>query len=330
MTLHPITTNYRRSDDSVESHGALLYAGGTDLIPLARGGIVGAPDLVDIKSSSLSSAIEATDDEWVIGALTTLRELERHDELQKTMPLIAQALSQVATIQIRNRATVGGNLLQRPRCSYFRDADVDCFMKGGDTCPAIDGRNEHLALSGERCAAPQPSDLASVLVALGADVMIATGFDTESERRVSVADFLVAPSDDRQALHALADGELITSIRIPQTKDREVSSVYLKAMDRAVWHFALVGIAAVVTWDSSGKVERASLCASGVSNTPLELPRAAESLVGSALTPATIERAAATSVEGLDSLSENHFKITLLRGLVTRSLESVQLQSVQS
>ncbi len=322
MTLHPITTNYRRSIDAAEPGGALLYAGGTDLIPLARGGVVDAPDLVDIKSSSLSRTIEATDGEWVIGSLTTLGELERHDELQKTVPAIAQALSQVATLQIRNRATVGGNLLQRPRCSYFRDADVDCFMKGGDTCPAIDGRNEHLALSGDRCVAPQPSDLASVLVAIGADVMTATS--DGSERRVPVGDFLVAPSDDRRALHALADGELVTSIRIPLTKDREVSSVYLKAMDRAVWHFALVGVAAIVERGASGKVEHASLCASGVSNTPLELRRAAETLVGSTLTSASIERAAAVSVEGLDSLSENRFKIALLRGLVTRTLQAIQ------
>lgn len=327
MTLHPITIRYEQSGDAIDERSdATLFAGGTDIIPLARTGVLDAPDLVDIKTSSLSTTIESDEEEWTIGALVTLAHLEHHEELRQAAPAIAQALSQVATLQIRNRATVGGNLLQRPRCSYFRDPDVMCWMKGGTDCPAIEGRNEHLALRGEHCVATQPSDLAAVLVALGAEVTIQPSGDQRPTRRIPVSEFLVAPQPEHRSLNSLRAGQVITSIHIPRTSLSDAISVYLKAMDRAVWQFALVGIAAVVTLDSEGSVEQASLCASGVANTPLSLDSAAESLVGMPLTAASINTAAALATEGLDALSENHYKLTLLRGLVARALQSATSQ----
>ncbi|MGB3735496.1 MAG: FAD binding domain-containing protein [Ilumatobacter sp.] len=323
MSLRPITTRYTQADREMSSTDAVtLFAGGTDIIPLTRSGVIDAADLLDIKTSSLPRSIERRNSEWTIGALVTLAELERYDELRQTIPAISHALSQVATLQIRHRATVGGNLLQRPRCSYFRDADVDCWMKGGSSCPAIDGRNEHLALAGQHCVAPQPSDLAAVLVALDADVSVASGQSAAESRRMAISDFLVAPSPDRRSLHALADGEILTAIHIPDGP--ATSGSYVKAMDRAVWQFALVGLAAVVTSDDGGVVERARLVASGVANTPMSLDSAAQRLVGSTLDDDTLDDAAGEAARGLVSLSENRYKIDLLRGLVIRSLESIR------
>lgn len=323
MTLQPVTRSYVAVAGSAsaltETRGATLFAGGTDIIPLARAGVVESSSLVDIKASTLPASIAVDDDEWTIGALVTLSELERHDEFTSEFAVVKDALGQIATLQIRNRATVGGNLLQRPRCSYFRDADVDCWMKGGTDCPARDGRNEHSALSGEHCVATQPSDLAAVWCALDADVSIRCV--DGSARRVPVAEFLAPPTPERRSLHTLAEGEVIESIHLRRAGSG-LRSVYVKAMDRAVWQFALVGVAATVRFDDDGSVVSARLVGSGVANTPLDLSEAIGSLVGGRLTADGVGRVAERASDGLGSLSENRYKVSLLRGLVVRALKS--------
>ncbi|WP_051063123.1 FAD binding domain-containing protein [Ilumatobacter nonamiensis] len=324
MTLSPVTSGYTRWDQSdrrlVSSDETEWFAGGTDLIPLARSGVLDLDSVVDIKSSHLERTVQRIDDRWRIGALATLSDLAEHEELTATVPAIAQAVSQSATLQIRHRATVAGNLLQRPRCSYFRDPSISCWMKGGSDCPARDGRNEHHALIDEPCVATQPSDLASVLVALDADVNI-DGHDG-SERTVPVAELLQRPVADRRSLHTLESGDVITSLEF--TDPGTSRSTYLKAMNRAVWQFALVGVAAIVDIDDRHTVVSASLVASGVDSVPRRLTTSSETLTGRELTASSIASAADAAADGLTELSENGYKTALLRGLVQRSLEPMR------
>lgn len=321
MTLSPVTTNYMRWDQPDgrpdPSDHTEWFAGGTDLIPLARSGVIDLDSVVDIKSTHLDRRVQRTDDRWRLGALTTLSDLAAHEELTTAVPAIAQAVEQSATLQIRHRATVGGNLLQRPRCSYFRDPNISCWMKGGSECPARDGRNEHHALIDEPCVATQPSDLASVLVALDADVHIED--DGGRERTVAITELLQRPTEERRQLHTLAPGDLITSVEFADPGTAR--STYLKAMNRAVWQFALVGVAAIVDIDDTGTVVSASLVASGVDSVPRRLTSSCDALGGRELSATSITAAVDAAADGLTELSENGYKIPLLRGLVQRSLE---------
>lgn len=327
MTLSPITRHYTRceSTDRPAEHadGFEWFAGGTDLIPLTRTGVIAVDGLADLKTSDLPGTIERTDDGWKIGALATLSDLADHDDLVAAVPAIADAVNQSATAQIRHRATVGGNLLQRPRCSYFRDSEVDCWMKGGTECPARAGRNAHHALVDEPCVATQPSDLASVLVALGATVDVAA--KDGSKRSLPVADLLRRPTSKRRSLHALAPGDVIRQLTFADIGAS--SSTYIKAMDRAAWQFALVGVAAIVGIDEAGDVSSASLVASGVDSAPRPLDASIGELIGRPLATDAITDAARRAADGLIPLSENGYKIALLSGLVQRALERLSRTS---
>lgn len=306
------------ADPTIE-RGSMVLAGGTDLIPLHKVGLIDPARVVDLKTSGLPDGIEPTADGWRVGALTTLSDVEAHGGLRDALPAITAAVAQAATRQIRNRATVGGNLLQRPRCRYYRDEATTCWFDGGDTCPARDGRNEHHAIfDTSPCIAVQPSDLASALVALDAAVTT----HGRRARTIPAADLLSPPTDDRRALHGLGDDEIISSIEIAAPDGRR--STYRKAMDRAAWQFALAGVAAVIDTDGDGVVTRARLVASGVASVPWRLHRAEEALADRALTPESIADAAGYADEGATPLEHNGYKRPLLRGLVRRALEDLE------
>lgn len=323
MSLNPIAERYVRADNLDDvlrtplDESSAYFAGGTDMVPLQRSGVTSVETLVDVKATGLDRSIERHGDRWRIGALTTLAELEDHDGLADDVGAVRAALRQVATRQIRNRATIGGNLLQRPRCSYFRDAQIDCWMKGGDGCPARDGLTEYLGVvpNDSPCIAVQPSDLASVLVMAGASVEISSASGT---RHVDVADLLAGPTPDRRSLHSLKHGEIIRSVTIPTGNHSH--STYVKAMDRAVWQFALVGLAASVTLADDGTVSKASLVASGVGSVPHVLAASAAALVGKELDDETVRTCADLAVDGLRPSRDNGYKLSLLTGLVRRSL----------
>jgi len=324
---------YTRADDLGESVAALgdtvrPYAGGTDLLTRMKLGITTPERLLDIKSLELPRGIERRGDTLRIGALTTLVEIERHD-FPPALALLAEAASKAATPQLRERATLGGNLLQRPRCWYYRHAEVSCWLKGGEGCPAREGRNEHHAIFGDgHCVAVHPSDLASCLLALDATVTLRGGGGSGEgggERTLPLADFFAAPNEERRHESVIADDELVTAVDIPLGALGEgSSSVYLKAMDRKVWAFALVGLAAVATpSDEGGRTLR--LVASGVASTPWRLEAVEKALAdvdtgdGKAL-EAAVERALSAATP----LAHNGYKVPLLRRLVAHALESLE------
>ncbi len=306
---------YERADDlSVLSEpGTKALAGGTDLLPLHKLGLARPDRVVDLKGSELPGSIEELDGRWRIGALATLAEVEDHDALRASLPLLGQAVDQAATRQLRNRATVGGNLLQEPRCRYYRSEDVTCWYGGGDSCPAAEGRNEHHAIfRTSPCVAVQPSDLASALVCAGAEVELTSG------QTLAVADLLAPPTDERRSLHRLPAGAAIATVTVPWADGRR--SGYRKAMDRAAWQFALAGVAASVAVGADGTVTDASIVASGVASVPWRLVAAEGALVGRRLDDDGIAAAATAASDGAEPLTENGYKVRLLRGLVERTL----------
>lgn len=200
-------------------------AGGTDLVPLLRGGLVHADELADVRALLPRGVVDDT-----IGAGTTLAELERSDAVPAAQ---REACRLAASPQLRNMGTIGGNLLQATRCWYWR-LDYPCYLHGGERCHAREGEHrEHAVLANERCASAHPSDPAAALTALGATV------ETD-RRRLPLGELYRLPSDESRELTTLAAGELILRIAF----ERPQASVYLKAMDRRAWSFPLVGVAA--------------------------------------------------------------------------------------
>ena len=303
--------------ESHQDHGdrladdAEFLAGGTDLVTLMRSGIRRPSTVVDLKAGDLPVGIDTTDEGWRIGAGTTLAMIEDHAELTERAAALGQAAAQAATRQIRNRATVAGNLLQRSRCSYFRDETIPCWLNGGESCPARSGLHEHLAVVDQGpCITTQPSDPSSALVALGATVTYDLG---GSSTTIPVEALLAAPTDDDRRLHRLPHGAVIRYLDVPRPTG---SSVYLKAMDRAAWQFALVGVAVVRRGDDVDAV------ASGIAATPFRLDAVSSELDG-VWTPERIGAAAHAATTGLVPGERSRYKLPLLQGLVRQALESL-------
>jgi xanthine dehydrogenase YagS FAD-binding subunit len=206
-------------------NGSVALAGGTDLVPLVRDGIVQAETLIDIRGV-VPRGVQG----GRIGAGTTLAELEVDPQIPQAL---REACSIAASPQLRSMGTIGGNLLQATRCWYWR-LKFPCYLHGGDRCHARDGEHrEHAIFGNERCASAHPSDVAAALLALGATLRT-------NQRELPIADLYRLPTDDDRNVTALRRGELILELDVPQPQ----SSTYLKAMDRRRFAFALVGVAA--------------------------------------------------------------------------------------
>ena len=292
-------------------------AGGTDLLTLMKGDIAAPERLLDIKRlSELSDQITLDGDRIGIGALATLAQLEIDELVMSHLPALAEAAEVAATPQLRNMATIGGNVLQRPRCWYYRNDDVQCWLKGGDECFARGGDNrEHAIFDVSPCVAAHPSDLAAVLVAYGATVHYR---DTGGEHEIAAEDFFQAPTDDRRIEHVLPETAVITGVTIPLPKE-SARSTYLKAMDRKAWAFALAGVAVSLEMDGD-MVSAARVVLGGVAPVPVRAPEAESVLVGSRLDSEVANRAAQAAIAGTEPLSHNGYKVPLVIALVRKAI----------
>jgi xanthine dehydrogenase YagS FAD-binding subunit len=301
------------------SEGAVLHAGGTDLLGCLRDGVFTAEKVVSLSGLDELRGIRSTGDGGLrIGALTTLTEVATDPLIAERYAALAQAAASAASPQLRNQGTIGGNICQRPRCWYFR-GDWHCRRKGGDTCYAIAGENQyHCIFGGSGCYIVHPSDTAPALMALGASVRIAS---RSGVRLVPIESFFVLPADDILRENVLEPGELVTEVVLPQVASG-VRSVYRKVRDRGAWDFALAGLAAVVTL-TEDRVEQASLVLSGIAPKPWRAVDAEGALTGSRLDAESIARAAAASVEGAQPLEHNGYKVALVRGLVEETLRAL-------
>lgn len=294
-----------------------MLAGGTDLVPLLRDRIVSCDRLVDIKTTDLPSDIRETARGISIGALVTLSDMAAHPLIREQYPLLREALLETATPQIRNRATVGGNLVQRPRCWYYRHPDLDCWLKGGEHCPARDGENRyHAVIDTGPCVAVHPSDLAGCLVALDATVRVRRG---DNERVVPLQDFLCAPEDDWRQTTVLRENEVIVSVDLPPLEI--AASTYLKAMDRKAWAFALVGVAAVLVKRPESRREL-RLTINGVAAFPWRIHPIT---IGDEEedTDAVIAHAHRFFRAHARALGHNRYKLALAEGLLAEAVERV-------
>jgi xanthine dehydrogenase YagS FAD-binding subunit len=301
-------------------NGAVALAGGTDLVGLMKDGLARPQSLVDLTGiEGLRGWSHAKGRGLRIGALTPLVELETNDALAKTMPILRESLRDAATVQLRTMGTVGGNLLQRNRCWYFRDEGTVCWLKGGNRCFAIDGENRYHAIIGaQECVIVSPSDLVPALLAYDAEIALTSSRGT---RRMKLADLFIAPHGKERREHSLRPGELITEVRVPEAALAR-RGTYLKAMDRKAWSFALVSVAAAARIER-GIARDVRLVMGGVAPVPWRVIAAEKGLEGSSLDEASCADAADRLLAGATPLRDNGYKVTLARELVRRALRAL-------
>jgi xanthine dehydrogenase YagS FAD-binding subunit len=266
---------------------------------------------------SLRGIRETADGGVEVGAMTTLTELERSDVIRSRYGVLSTAAGRVASPQIRNTGTVGGNLCQDARCWYYRYG-LNCYRAGGNTCYADtpEGQNrEHCLWGADRCVAVSPADTAPAMVALDARMAIV---GPGGEREVAAEQFFIGPNIDIERMTVLEPGEVLTAIRIPA--DWSGARFYFeKVADRNVWDFPLVNIAAAMVMNGD-TIERARIAAGAVQCVPRRLTVVEEVVRGQPKTADTARLAGQSAIRGATPLNYNHFKIPLLQNLVTRAI----------
>ncbi|SDL76567.1 FAD binding domain-containing protein [Nonomuraea jiangxiensis] len=301
--------------------GGRYLAGGTMLVDLMRESVERPSVLVDISALPLGEITATAGGGLRIGALVRMAEAAAHPSVRAAFPVISQALESSASAQLRNMATIGGNIMQRTRCPYFRDVTAACNKREpGAGCAALGGFNRAHAILGasEHCAATHPSDVAVAFAALEANVHL---LGPDGERSVALADFLLPPGGTPQREQAARPGELITAVEIP-AHPRPLRSGYLKVRDRQSYEFALTS-AAVALHLRDGVIHQAKVAAGGVGTVPWKLPAVERLLIGERPSQALWAEAAERAADGARPLEHNRFKIELLKRTVERQLRVV-------
>src|SRR5438876_6024702 len=307
----------------LEQHGreAWVMAGGLDSFDWLKDRIKKPKALVDLSGIEELRGVRSTSDGIEIGAMTTLTEVVHHPVVKEKYGLLAQAAELVASPQIRNQGTLGGNVSQDARCWYYR-AGWPCYRASGNICYADTpvGRNrEHAILGAERCVAVNPSDTAPALIALDAKFVIR---GSKGDRVVDAEDYFIGPDIDITRLHILKPGDLLTSIRIP-TAWAGARFYFEKVRDRNVWDFPLLNVASAMV-ASSGSIERIRIAVNGAAARPLRLNAVEEAVRGKPADAATGEMAGRLAVRGAIPLQFNAYKIPLMRNLVKRAIGGVE------
>jgi len=300
---------------------AWIMAGGLDSFDWLKDRIKRPKVLVDLSGIAELRGIRTTAGGIEIGALTTLTEIVKHPVIREKYGLLAEAAELIASPQIRNQGTIGGNVSQDARCWYYR-AGWPCYRAGGNICYADtpEGRNrEHAILDAERCVAVNPSDSAPALIALDAKFVMRT---PRGDRVVDAEDYFIGPDIDITRLHILRPGDLLTVIRIPYTW-AGARFYFEKVRDRNVWDFALMNVACAMQV-SGDTIERIRLAVNGAAARPLRLKAVEDAVRGKLATAATGEMAGKLAVQGAVLLKFNAYKIPLMRNLVKRAIGGVE------
>ena len=309
------------SSAAADSDSAVI-AGGTELINWMKEGIVAPRRLIDINGLPGLATIEVAPSGLALGALARMSDVARHEGIRRAFPAIAEALEKSASPQLRNMASMGGNLMQRTRCPYFRaEVDLPCNKRRpGSGCAALEGEDRSMAIFGwsDRCIATHPSDVAVALAALDArvDVEGSTG-----RRTIPLEDFYRLPADAPERDTVLAAGELITRIHVPASPMARRSH-YLKVRERASYEFALVSAAVAV--DRDGPVIReARVVLGGVAPKPWRLPEAEAALTGTRIDrPEALRSAIEPAFGAARPRKHNGFKVELAKRAIVRALET--------
>ncbi|WBA44076.1 FAD binding domain-containing protein [Hymenobacter canadensis] len=301
---------------------AAYIAGGTTLLDLMKANLTEPPQLVDINQLPFKG-IEQTKDGLRIGAMERMNAVGEHPLVKAQFPAISESLLLAASPQLRNMASIGGNILQRTRCGYFRDAAFPCNKRvPGSGCPALTGDNHNLAVLGtsESCiATAYPGDLSVALAAF--DAVLTLENQKGKQRQVPVTEFYLLPGSTPQKETVLEPGELLVAVTIPAAAHAQ-RSTYLKVRERSSYAYALAS-AAVGLDVQGGTIRSARVALGGVGTKPWRSLEAEKALVGQPATEATFKAAAAAALQGAKPRSENAFKVELAQNTLVRALEAV-------
>lgn len=298
---------------------AQFIAGGTNLVDLMKRGVTAPQKLIDITKLPLKN-IEQAGNLIRIGALALNSEAAEHELIVKKLPLLSQALNAGASPQLRNMATMGGNILQRTRCPYFYDTTMPCNKRQpGSGCGALKGFNRMHAVLGatDQCIAVHPSDMCVALAALGATVVVSSA---RGERRIPFLDFHRLPGSTPQKDNNLQRGELITAIEVPDNASYSKNVCYLKIRDRASYAFALVSVAAALDLNGT-TINNVRLAMGGVAHKPWRLTAPENFLRGKAATVANFQQAAAIAFKDAKGYGHNNFKLKLGPNSIVEALK---------
>ncbi|MEC7760935.1 MAG: xanthine dehydrogenase family protein subunit M [Pseudomonadota bacterium] len=309
-------------EDAVGAPGSAFVGGGTNLLDLMKLGVMAPERLVDVNRLGLNQ-IEPIENGIEIGAGVTNSDLADDPHIRQLWPLLSRALLAGASVQLRNKATTGGNLLQRTRCPYFQDTDVACNKREpGSGCAALGGelRNHAVLGTSEHCIALHPSDMAVAMRALDADIVICDA--NGGTKSIALRDFYRLPGDTPHVETALNHGDLITSVRLPApTGDRQI---YRKIRDRASYAFALVSVALVLRMEN-GQIASAALAFGGLGTMPWRDEAVDTVLIGERPSEALFEKAGETLMSGAELRPGLEFKA----GLAKRALKSVLMEATR-
>ena len=296
---------------------AWLLAGGFDSLERFKDRIKRPKAVIDLCHIDALRGVHQEGEDLVIGAMTTLTEVNLHPEIRARFALLAEAAGAVASPQIRNQGTLGGNISQNTRCWYYRGG-WNCYRAGGSTCYAGEGpegqNREHAIFGVEDCAAVSPSDTAPALVALEARLVIK---HAGGSREIAAEDYFVGPENDITRLNVLGHDELLTEIRLPATWAK-ATYYFEKVRDRPVWDFPLVNIAAAMQM-SGDRIDRARFVLGAVAARPWRLPRVEAAVAGKSRY-SVADSASRIATEGAVPLPHNGYKVTLARNLVKRAI----------
>ncbi|HTL29102.1 MAG TPA: xanthine dehydrogenase family protein subunit M [Tepidisphaeraceae bacterium] len=292
-------------------------AGGVDLLDLMKEHIAAPKRIVNIRNISGFDQIKEDGGVLHLGPMLTLAKIADDKTIRSKCAAIADSAGHAATPQIRNMATLGGNLLQRPRCWYFRNELFHCRKKGGEICYAQEGENQyHAIFNNQLCAIVHPSALACALVAHGAKLEIAGAGD--KKREAVLEEFLTLPSVDLHRENSIQPGELITDILVPTPADG-TKSIYIKQGEKESFDWPIAEIAMVLTMDGE-KCKSASIVLGAAAPVPHRAKEAEAALIGQAINEQTAQAVAKAAVNGATPLAQNGYKISLFENLLTRTL----------
>lgn len=293
----------------------MVIAGGTDLLSELKEYVETPKTLVNLKTLPGMDSISADATGLKIGALATVADIAAHPTIQHHYTVLAQAAASVATPQIRNVGTLGGNLCQRPRCWYYRDETVNCLKKGGELCFAVEGLSKyHAILGGDPVYIVHPSDIAPALIALGATLKIV---GPEGEKTMAVEEFFTLPATDPFRENVLQPNEIVVEVQVPQPEPH-TKSLYLKAREKGSPDFALASVAGV--FEMSGSTcQTASIVLGGVAPAPWRSKEAEAALTGKMLSEPLSKQAGADAVKDAQPLNDNEYKVLLTQNLISRA-----------
>ena len=324
--MHPFQYHEPQSLDQAATllaePDAHIIAGGSDLLDEVKEGIVSPGHVVSLASVPDLAGIKETEEGLRIGAMTTIADVASHPVIRTAYTALAEAAGGLATPQIRNVGTLGGNLNQRPRCWYYRHPLIPCLKKGGDRCYALAGNTKYLCVTGgDRCYIVHPSDTAVALSVFGASVEIG---GINGSRTVPIGEFFASPAVDVTRETVLEPGEVVTGVTLPRPADlgadgQPPGSLYIKAREREAGDFALVSVAVRLAV-SGGIVQQAAVALGGVAPVPYRATQVEEYLAGCAVEEVDAVHAGTLSIPDARPMTDNGYKVVMANNLVKQGI----------